>query len=335
MVAVFQTPLSADDIKAKAKALGCDLVGIADGKVMDQHPPDPDNPQRPSDITDHDADRVIVLAKRYSRGSTRIARWDERHKYYNDELTITALEEIALELVLWLEDQGYPALIVPPTHVDPWRYQGDPGQHLKPLLSLDHAAVEAGLGTLGLNLQLLTPEYGPRVMLTAVLTSAPVECDSRREETLCLGPECGRCLRTCPGDVVGHWARDWPACDTYRSPHGFHALADFLGNIIDETDKETQRAMLRSEDSFNLWQSILRGSGVVTGCRRCQDVCPIGNDYETFLKDALDDMPEDNEDKQARLKNMAAKEKSGGLPADYAAQERWIGRLGYLDGDKP
>jgi epoxyqueuosine reductase len=56
--------------------------------------------------------------------------------------------------VYWLEDAGYPALIVPPTHVDPWRYDGEPKAHQKTLISLTHAAVEAGLGPLGLNLQL-------------------------------------------------------------------------------------------------------------------------------------------------------------------------------------
>ena len=61
----------------------------------------------------------------------------------------------------WLEDAGYPALIVPPTHVDPWRYDGDPDKHQRTLLSLPHAAVEAGLGTLGLNQQILTREFGP------------------------------------------------------------------------------------------------------------------------------------------------------------------------------
>ena len=45
-----------------------------------------------------------MLAKRlFGRHHPASPRWDERHKYYNDELTITALEEIALELVLWLE----------------------------------------------------------------------------------------------------------------------------------------------------------------------------------------------------------------------------------------
>jgi len=326
MVAVFQSPVTAEDIKAKAKALGADIVGIADGAVMNENPPDPKDPRRPSDITDYDADRVIVVGKRLNSGTTRLTRWDERHKYYNDELTLTRLEETTLELVLWLEDQGYPGLIVPPTHVDPWRYRGDPEEAMKPLLSLNHAAVEAGLGTLGLNLQLLTPEYGPRVMLSAVLSSVPVEPDTKMEDGLCLGPECGRCLSACPGDVVGHWERDWKACDRYRSPHGFFQLTEYLEEMIRAGDPETQRAMLRSETSFNLWQSILRGAGAITGCRRCQDVCPVGADYERMLKDALDVIPEDSDDKQARLKAMAESEASGRMPANHDAQARWIGK---------
>jgi hypothetical protein len=141
---------TATEIKAKARALGADLVGIADGATLERYPPDPRDPRRPSDITDLDAGRVIVLAKRISRGSVRIAAWNDRHKYYNDELALSRLEEASLELVYWLEDNGYPAIIVPPTHVDPWRYDGDPNRHMTTLLSLPHAAVEAGLGTLGL-----------------------------------------------------------------------------------------------------------------------------------------------------------------------------------------
>jgi epoxyqueuosine reductase len=327
MVAVFQEPISAAEIKAEAKSLGADLVGIADSAEINANPPDPADPRVPADISDHDAGRVIVIGKRLSSGVTRIARWDERHKYYNDELTLTALEEIALSLVLWLEQKGYPALIVPPTHVDPWRYQGDPDKPMKPLLSLEHAAVEAGLGTLGLNRMLLTPEFGPRVMLTGVLSSVPVEAGKRMEQALCAGPSCGRCLAACPGDVIGHWDRDWSACDKFRSPHGFAQLTQFFGKVMDEADPARQKALLRSEDSFNLWQSILRGSGVVTGCRRCQDVCPVGEDY-AMLKDALDAIPEDSEPKRARRAAMAQAEANGALPDAYRAQARWIGKLG-------
>jgi epoxyqueuosine reductase QueG len=324
---VFKRPLSAAEIKAKAKALDVDLVGIADGAVLDAHPPDPRDPRRPSDITDHDGGRVIVLAKKLSSGVARIAAWGDRHKYYNDELALTALEEASLELVYWLEDCGYPAIVVPPTHVDPWRYAGDPRAHQTTLLSLPHAAVEAGLGTLGLNLQLLTPEYGPRVQLTAVLCSVEVECDRPMAQALCRGPSCGRCLKACPGDVVHHWGRDWETCDEYRSPYGFAKLTSHIERIVQADDAQARKALLRSEATFNLWQSILRGSGVITGCRRCADVCPVGADYEAMLKDALDAIPEDTPEKGVRLAQMAQSEACGAPGEGYAAQRRWIGTL--------
>ena len=321
MVSEFQTSISADTVKAKARAFGADLVGIADGMELEANPPGLGDERRPSDITDYDAGKVIVIAKKLTAGTTRIQRWDERHKYYNDELTLTALEETSLDMVYWLEENGYPAIVIPPTHVDPWRYQNDPGEHLDTLLSLAHAAVEAGLGTLGLNLQLLTPEYGPRVMLSAVLASFDCETDGRQTKALCKGPECGRCLKSCPGDVIGHWDRDWPACDRYRSPHGFAQLTEHLGNIFDAPNLDERLQMLRSEESFNLWQSILRGAGVVTGCRRCQDVCPVGDDY-AMLQDALDDIPETSPEKEARLADMLGKPE----PESYTAQARWIGK---------
>jgi len=263
---------------------------------------------------------VIVLAKRLNDGVARIKRWNDRHKYYNDELALTHLEETSLELVYWLEDAGYPALIVPPTHVDPSQYNDKPEEHLSTLLSLPHAAVEAGLGTLGLNLQILTPEYGPRVILTAVLCSVPVECDQPMTEALCLGPSCGRCLKVCPPDAVREWERDWPACDTHRSPHGFAQLTAHLDTIISEPSAAGRKELLRSETSFNLWQSILRGSGVITGCRSCADVCPVGADYEQMLADAHA-VVESTPAKDARLATM-----KGASPA-YEKQKRFIGFL--------
>jgi len=307
---IFRKPLTAAEIKGKARELGADLVGIADGARVDT-----------SHITVLDGGRVIVLAKRLNDGVARIRRWDDRHKYYNDELALTHLEETSLELVYWLEDCGYPAVIVPPTHVDPSRYNDRPGEHLEPMLSLAHAAVEAGLGTLGLNLQLLTPQYGPRVILTAVLCSVDVECDEPMKDALCLGPSCGRCLKTCPADAVHEWERDWPACDRYRSPHGFAQLSEHLEKIVEAGDAATRKQLLRSEASFNLWQSILRGSGVITGCRRCADVCPVGADYQAMLADAHAEIPENTPAKEARLAQM------GRDSTSYEKQRRYIGIL--------
>jgi epoxyqueuosine reductase QueG len=324
---MFRQPVTASDIKARAKELGADLVGIADGEAMNANPPDPKDPRRPIDITALDYKRVIVLAKQLNNGAARIIPWGDRTKFYNDELALSALEETSLELVYWLEELGYPAIIIPPTHVDPWRYNDNPRQHMSTLISLPHAAVEAGLGTLGLNQQLLTPEFGPRVILTAVMASLDVEPDARREDSLCLGPSCGRCLSVCPADAVKHWDRDWEACDTHRSPYGFAKMTEHVEAIMTAPTAQAKKDLLRTETMFNLWQSILRGAGAITGCRRCADVCPVGEDYADMLADALEVIPEDNEGKRARLAAMIAADAEGRLPDAYTQQQRWIGDL--------
>jgi epoxyqueuosine reductase len=57
-------------------------------------------------------------------------------------------------------------------------------------------------------------------------------------------------------------------------------------------------------------------------------VCPVGGDYEPMHKDALDVIPEDTPEKQARLAVMVDDEKNGTRPPAFDAQRRWIGDPG-------
>lgn len=326
---LIPSSLTAETVKAKARELGADLVGIADGALMDQNPPNPDNPRTPSHITETDGARVIVLVKRISFATSRLPAWDDQHKFYGDELLISALEELALDLVFWMEDNGAPALLVPYHHVDPLKFEKGKDTQATHPLSAEHAAVEAGLGTLGLNHQLITPEFGPRVVLGLVLTSADIEPDSRIETALCLGPECGRCLSACPADAVKHWDRDWVSCDKFRSPFGFEFLSDYLTDILKEPDLAKKIGMLRGMESSELFQAMLRGSGIISGCRRCADVCPVGEDYEVLLKKWVDDIAEDTPEKQKRLEEMRVET----LPNAYQEQKRWIGNFEPKGGD--
>ena len=321
---LIATSLTSADIKTKAKELGADLVGIADGALMDQHPPDPENPRTPSDVTEIDGARVIVLAKRISIATSRLPAWNDQHKFYGDELLISALEELALDLVFWMEDNGVPALLVPYHHVDPLKFEKGKDTQATHPLSAEHAAVEAGLGTLGLNHQLITPEYGPRVILGLVMTSADIEPDTKKDAALCLGPECGRCLKACPADAVQHWDRDWVSCDKYRSPFGFEFLSDYLTSVLKEPDQANKIGMLRGMESSEIFQAMLRGSGIITGCRRCADVCPVGEDYDDLLKKWVDEIPEESPEKLARLEAMVRK---ATLPKSFEKQRRWIGGI--------
>jgi len=313
--------LTAAAIKQKAKALGADLVGIARGEVLDRHPPDPARPQTPSRITADDSKSVIILGRRLLTGINRLRGHDDRHKQYSTELVLTDLEEIELKLVYFLEDAGFPSITVPPVHFDPRHY--DPKGNTRGPLSLAHAAVEAGLGTLGLNLMLLTPEYGPRVMLGAVLTSAELEPDRPLGEPLCQGEACGRCLLACPADAIGQWTLDKERCAPLASPYGFTYLMGHIERLV-QSSREEQLALLKSKESFMSWQSILRGVGVYSGCTRCVDVCPVGRDYEAHLKDAQDEIAERTSEKERRLAEMARRRESGDQGPNYPRSARWI-----------
>lgn len=313
--------LTSDIVKAKAREFGADLVGIAAGSALNRHPPDPARPQTPARITPSDSRSVIVLARRLLTGIGRLKAANDRHKQYTTELVLSDLEEIELKLVYFLEDHGFPAITVPPTHVDPHQY--DPDGDSRGPLSLPHAAVEAGLGTLGLNLMLLTPEFGPRVILGAVLTSAPLEPDRPLDAPLCLGEACGRCLLACPGDAVEHWSLDKARCAPHASPYGFTYLTRHVERMLHAETTDEQAAMLKSKESFMVWQSILRGVGVYSGCTRCVDVCPVGQDYEA-LRDVQEEIPEQTPEKVARLAEMAARRARGERSEGLERSVRWI-----------
>ena len=312
--------LTAADVKAKARALGADLVGVAAGATLDRFPPDPRRPQTPSRVTPEDSRSIVVLARRHLIGTSRLRGANDRHKQYSTELVLSDLEDIELKLVYFLEDHGFPSLTVPPVHFDPRQY--DPGGDTRGPLSLAHAAVEAGLGTLGLNLMLLTPEYGPRVMLGAVLTHADLEPDRPLEAALCPGETCGRCLIACPADAIGQWRLDKGRCAPLASPYGFTYLMDHVERMVN-ADDAGRRELLKSKESFMAWQSILRGVGVYSGCTRCVDVCPVGDDYAQ-LRDAQDTIPERTPEKDARLAAMAARRARGDRGDAWSRSVRWI-----------
>ena len=74
---------------------------------------------------------------------------------------------------------------------------GIDGRFLTGLLSLKHIAAKAGMGVIGRSSLLVTPQYGPRVRLTAVITDAKMEPDEPLKVDYCL--ECsGLCINQCP-----------------------------------------------------------------------------------------------------------------------------------------
>ncbi len=118
------------------------------------------------------------------------------------------------ELAALFRREGYRSLPMPAAAPTDFRF-------MRGLFSYKHAAVLAGMGTLGRHSLLITPEIGPRARLACVLTEAPVESTaSNAGEDHCIN--CDACIRECPAGALQvpkpgePYSMNRFACRTYR-----------------------------------------------------------------------------------------------------------------------
>jgi len=85
------------------------------------------------------------------------------------------------------------------------------------LISLDiplkTLAVRCGLGSQGKNTLLIAPNYGPRIRLISVLTTAKLEGDEPFKDDLC--GECEKCISACPTKALEPYKIKINRCLTY------------------------------------------------------------------------------------------------------------------------
>lgn len=112
-------------------------------------------------------------------------------------------------------------------------------------------AIDAGLGELGRNGILITPEFGPRVRLAKVLTDLPLISDKPMEFGVWdFCRKCEKCAIYCPGRAI-----------MYGEP------TEEINNI--SNNKGLLRWPVHAEKCLNFW----RQNGA--GCGTCIRVCPF------------------------------------------------------------
>jgi epoxyqueuosine reductase len=105
------------------------------------------------------------------------------------------LTRAAFELGALLRKEGYAALPLPSS--------GSPSDQrfLAAVFSYKHAAQLAGLGSFGRHSLMITPQYGPRIYLTCLLTKASFEDSApATKKDYCIN--CDACIRVCPAKAL-------------------------------------------------------------------------------------------------------------------------------------
>lgn len=123
-------------------------------------------------------------------------------------------------------------------------------------IPLKPTAVICGLGWQGKNTLLVTPQYGPRINLIAILTDAQLDADIPFAIDLC--GDCDKCLRVCPTKALSPYKCEIARCIVYslECPHAPEVTDDIRQVEHRLTHRPTPHSYLE--------------------CSRCMDVCPYG-----------------------------------------------------------
>ncbi len=313
--------MNSEEIKVLAKDLGADLVGIASAGILNAFPPDPRWPQTPDRVSPY-CKSVIVIACRIPVAVFRCK--SNVPVQYMDMLVLRRMDRIAYRVAEALERAGHPSFITAAQETDWNLKRASYGR-----LSTRHLGIEAGLGTFGLEVNILTPEFGPRIYLTGVLTELELEPDEIMTEQVCIGESCSRCLYSCPSDAVRHFGIDKRACATEAQEFGYATITSFFDRFID-APHDRKRELIASRDMFGFWQGLLRVVGSFGDCPRCLAVCPVGNDYHAYLAGPQKVIPEKTPEKVAKAKGFK-EDRRAGAPIDGLDEWniRWVGTEGY------
>lgn len=242
-----------EEVKRFARSVGADCVGIADAERLKGAP----EGRRPRDILP-EARSVVVMGLRMLEA---VVESLPGPVYMNTGyMTLNAeLNRMAYQVAKFIEDRGFRAVPMPATRDYDMK-------DVRGTFSVIHAAVEAGLGEIGLSGLLLTPGYGPRIRFISVITTMELRPDGPMGAELCT--RCGLCVENCPTKAI-------------REDGSFDAVRCLSQTMIytgqSEEEVRSQIESLRQIPRPIFIARAFVGRNVLPPlCGMCVKVCPIG-----------------------------------------------------------
>ena len=297
--------ITSQDIKAAAKRMGADIVGIGSIDRWSTAPIQMD----PKQIMPN-AKSIICLGFRVLRGSLRGI---EEGTYFSNYsamgyggITYLYMPMTVINLSKMIEDAGYEA--VPMGHQSDWRaidikghLRDDYSRPVAPgkaapdvMINLRIAGFLCGLGEIGYSKMLLTPEFGPRVRVGIIITELELEPDPIMEPgTLC--NRCMACVRECPGgcipadrtvkDNVGGYELEWADVDMDKCDRVFIGAERVAPGEKGDYIPGDERYKPADFSPFNHRPPNLYTSGkAICGARGCTRACMTSLERRGVLK---------------------------------------------------
>ena len=193
--------LKSTEVKRILHDMGADLCGIASVDRFGEAP----EGFHPRDVLPL-CKSVIVFAKKFPIGTlhcgTTVPYTITRNILSNE------LDVMSVRFCAAMEE--HKVIVVPTGTISHNQY--DPKtDRWRSIVSVKHSAVAAGLGRIGKNTLLVTPEYGNMVWLNAVLTDATLDPDEILPGNPC--PDgCSLCMDSCPVQALGNPEMNQGAC---------------------------------------------------------------------------------------------------------------------------
>jgi epoxyqueuosine reductase QueG len=256
--------LSVVELKERVRAMGADLVGVAevDSPLLGEHGEDPEKllPGAQSLISIGVAQNRAAVCS----GNLCLNRYDCMCVYER-------LNHISLETVRILGREGAGAISVSPyLPVD----MSSESKGMRGEINHKTVAAVAGLGSIGLSRLLVTPEFGPFVRLGTVVTDASLSFDQPSNENPC--DQCDACRTACPAEAIREdGTLDYRACALHALQSGLPGVIGIARKLVG-ADEKTVKSVVYSPEFWDIWQSAV--FGLFYNCSECMASCPVGSD---------------------------------------------------------